>query len=183
MWRVARFLVDETQPRHDAALHLFCPGGKDLPVEHLVTLALLPVHDWNSALLSGATAWPAAQRDGMSACVFAIDPFRRIRDLLLELRRHGFQWVTNFPSTEAIDGDMRASLDDLGFGLQKELQFVEDATALGFSVAAFAATTGSAAKMVERGASALITPAASRIATAKLPSAVAVIEIDTGVSS
>ncbi|WP_090875641.1 phosphoenolpyruvate hydrolase family protein [Bauldia litoralis] len=177
-WRSGRFLIDRAQPLADDALHLYCPGGKDLPVEHLITLALLPIHDWNSALLEGASEGPITQSDSISACVFAIDPFRRIRDLLLELKQNNFHWVTNFPSAEAIDGEMRTTLDDLGFGLQKELEFVDEARALGFAVAAFATTTFSASLMLENGATALVTPDASMIDVASLPSGVPVIELE-----
>ncbi len=159
-------------------LHLYCPGARDLPVAHLTALALLPLHDWNSALLDFAGVAPMPPPDRTSACVFAIDPFRRIRDLLLELQQSGFRWVTNFPSTEAIDGEMRTTLDDLGFGLQKELQFVEEAVALGLAVAAFATSGDSAARMIERGAAALVTPDASRIDVSRLPAGVPVIAIE-----
>lgn len=176
-WHAGRFLIDRSQPLADDALHLYCPGGKDLPVGHLITLALLPIHDWNSALLTGARVGPITQVDSISACVFAIDPFRRLRDLLQELKQNSFRWVTNFPSTESIDGGMRATLEDLGIGLHKELQFVEDATALGLAVAAFATSTSSALMMLDKGAAALVTPDARLLDTAKLPSGVPVVEL------
>ena len=177
-WRSARFLIDGSRSLAGDVLHLHCPGAMDLPVKHLTTLALLPIHDWNSALLQVAGNGQLPTLDSTSACVFAIDPFRRIRDILLELQQNGYLWVTNFPSTDALDGQMRTTLDDLGFGLQKEMQFVEDATTLGLGVAAFASSTGSAAMMIERGAAALVTPDASLIDVARLPSAVPVIELE-----
>lgn len=62
-WRTGRFLIDRSQSLADDALHLYCPGVRDLPVEHLITLALLPIHDWNSALLKVATEGPITQVD------------------------------------------------------------------------------------------------------------------------
>lgn len=177
-WQTGRFLVDRPQSLEPDILHLFCPGGRDLPLEHLVALALLPIHDWNNELLEGAAAAPFPIGGNVSACVLAMDPFRRLRDLLQALRGRNFRWVTNFPSTEAVDGGMRATLDDFGFGLEKELTFVEEAAALGFGVAAFATTTSTAAAMVERGATALATPDASLIDTRRLPSTVPLIQIE-----
>ena len=182
-WRCGRFLIDRSSPPADDVLHLHCPGARDLAVEHLATLALLPIHDWNGVLLADAGVHPPLRADNTSACVFAIDPFHRTRDILEELRRCGYRWVTNFPSTEAIDGEMRATLDDLGFGREKELQFIEDAAAFGFAVAAFATSNGSAAAMIERGATLLVTPAGSKISVGSLPSAVPVIELEMNPSS
>ena len=70
-------------------------------------------------------------------------------------------------------------LDDLGFGLAKELLFVEEATALGFAVAAFAANSASAAMMVDKGAAALVTPDPSAIDVAGLSSEVPVVALDS----
>lgn len=178
-WRRGRFLTDGLSSPGDDVLHLYCPGARDLPVAHLTALALLPIHDWNSSLLEFAGGGPVPPLDRTSACVFAIDPFRRMRDLLLELQQNDYRWVTNFPSTEAIGGEMRRTLDDLGFGLQKELQFVEEAAALGLAVAAFATSGSSAASMIERGAAALVTPDASLIDVSRLPAVVPVIELET----
>ena len=169
--------MDRSQALAEDTLHLYCPGGRDLPVEHLAALALLPIHDWNSELLKGMASGTVTSGNNISACVLAIDPFRRLGDLLAELKRSGLRWVTNFPSTEVVDGGMRATLDDLGFGLQKELRFVEDAASLGFGVAAFATTTRSASMMLESGAVALVTPDASSIDREKLASDAPVIEI------
>lgn len=177
-WRRGRFLTDGSpSPRADV-FHLHCPGARDLPIAHLTALALLPIHDWNSSLLERAGDRPTPPWDRTSACVFAIDPFRRIRDLLLELQQNDYRWVTNFPSTEAIDGEMRTTLGDLGFGLQKELRFVEEAVALGLAVAAFATSGDLAALMIERGAAALVTPDASLIDVSRLPAVVPVIELE-----
>ena len=177
-WRTAKFLTaDEPLPAGDE-LHLYCPGGRDLPQRHLITLALLPIHDWNAALLEEAVGRPFGSAESVSACVLAIDPFRRLRDLLLELKRKDFHWVTNFPSIEAIDGEMRATLEDLGFGLHRELQFIEHASAMGFSVAAFATTTSAAAMMVKSGAAAVVTPDGSAIDAAKLSAEVPIIELE-----
>jgi predicted TIM-barrel enzyme len=177
-WRTARFHIDASTalPRNVLGLHV--PAARDLPIADLATLALLPIHDWNGALQEQVAKERAISIERTSACVLATDPFRRIRDLLLELHMANYRWVTNFPSTQTIDGSMRAALDDLGFGVEREFQFVEEAAALGLNVAAYVTSTEVASIMVERGARALVAPARDAIDATQLPRHVQLIELE-----
>lgn len=139
-------------------LTLFCPAVAGLAAHAIEAVSLLPIHDCNGRLLQ-AIAGGARGAEGVSACVFTIDPFRRYADLFAALREAGFSRVTNFPSTAVIDGEMRDSLEELGFGSGREECFLREAAEAGFNVTAFVTTAEGAQDMLAAGASSLVTPA------------------------
>ncbi|MBB5538848.1 phosphoenolpyruvate hydrolase family protein [Rhizobium giardinii] len=113
---------------------LYCPSCKGLGASY-DSVVLLPIHDANGRLLSELgprRKYP----EHLYAGVFALDPFRRHAEILRALECAGFTGVVNFPSVSMVDGEMRLSLDDLGYGAKTEISFLRAAVANGFSALA-----------------------------------------------
>ncbi|WEX91684.1 phosphoenolpyruvate hydrolase family protein (plasmid) [Sinorhizobium garamanticum] len=134
---------------------LYCPSCEGLDGSAYDTLALLPIHDANERLL-------AELRNGVPidsqvfAGVFALDPFRRHVDILKALEAAGCHGVVNFPSVTAIDGEMRVSLEDFGYGVTAEINLLRTAVAKGFGALAVVDSFGMAQDAVTIGVSGLI---------------------------
>jgi len=90
------------------------------------------------------------------AGVLAIDPFRSVPDLLAALRDAGVRGVVNLPSVAAFDGEMGTILDDLRFGVAREIDFLAAAVAAGFRAAGCAHTPEAARRMVAAGVELII---------------------------
>ena len=133
---------------------IYCPCCKGLGGSY-DSLVLLPIHDANGRLLSelgnGMTR-PSQTFAG----VFAVDPFRRHVDILKALECAGWLGVVNFPSVTAVDGEMRASLEDFGYGVKTEVALLRTTIAKGFSALAVVDSFGMGQEAVAIGASGLI---------------------------
>jgi predicted TIM-barrel enzyme len=154
----ARLVPDLARVEDGEGIHLFCPCLAGLPVESATTTALLPIHDANGQLLE-ATGAAKAIPSHIFACVLATDPFRRLPETLRFLADAGVKGIANFPSVTAIDGTMRATLDELGIGFEQELRLVRLANELGFRTAGVVATEVEASAMLSVGAGLLLFPA------------------------
>ncbi|MDQ0562358.1 putative TIM-barrel enzyme [Rhizobium mesoamericanum] len=134
---------------------IFCPSCDGLAGSAYDSLVLLPVHDANGRLL--AEIKNGLPQDGhMFAGVLALDPFRRHVDILKALEAAGCRGVVNFPSVTAIDGEMRVSLEDFGYGVATEINLLRAAVAKGFSALATVDSFAMAQDAVAIGASGLI---------------------------
>lgn len=114
---------------------IYCPSCEGLGGRAFESKVLLPIHDTNGLLLAelrNRIACPSR----IFAGVLALDPFRRHADILKALEIAGCRGIVNFPSVTAIDGEMRASLEDLGYGVKTELDLLRTAVAQGFSALA-----------------------------------------------
>ncbi|ASY60619.1 MULTISPECIES: phosphoenolpyruvate hydrolase family protein [Sinorhizobium] len=134
---------------------LYCPACEGLEKSTFDSLVLLPIHDANGCLLSGlgsGVSWPSA----LFAGVLALDPFRRHADILKALDSAGCHGVVNFPSVTAIDGEMRISLEDFGYGVKSELALLRAAVVKGFSALAVVDSFGMAQEALAIGVSGLI---------------------------
>ncbi|WP_439366077.1 phosphoenolpyruvate hydrolase family protein [Bradyrhizobium sp. DASA03005] len=134
---------------------VYCPSCERLGCSSFDSLVLLPIHDANGRLL-------AEVRNGITprprffAGVFALDPFRRHSDILKALEIVGCPGIVNFPSVTGIDGEMRASLEDFGFGVKTEIELLRRAVAHGFSALALVDGFAMAQEAVAVGVSGLV---------------------------
>lgn len=134
---------------------LYCPSCEGLDGNAYDSLVLLPIHDTNERLMYEL-------RNGMArpnqvyAGVFALDPFRLHIDILRALETAGCPGVVNFPSVTAIDGEMRVSLEDFGYGTTTEISLLRTAVAKGFSALAMVDSSGMAQEAVTVGVNGLI---------------------------
>ncbi|THK36749.1 hypothetical protein EHS39_18330 [Ensifer sp. MPMI2T] len=134
---------------------LYCPACEGLVQSTFDSLVLLPIHDANGRLLAGlgnGVSWPS----DVFAGVLALDPFRRHADILKALANAGCHGVVNFPSVTAIDGEMRVSLEDFGYGVKSELALLRAAVAKGFSALAVVDSFGMAQEALAIGVNGLI---------------------------
>src|SRR5262245_1182398 len=136
-----------------AALTVLCPCLAGLPPRRAAWLGVLPLHDANARLLAAIAGGVA---DDMIAGVLAIDPFRSVPDLLAALRAAGVRGVVNLPSVAAFDGEMGGILDDLRFGVAREIDFLATAVAAGFRAAGLARSPEIAQRMIAVGVKLII---------------------------
>ncbi|OWK19975.1 hypothetical protein AJ88_35130 [Mesorhizobium amorphae CCBAU 01583] len=147
--------ISDEQPQ---PFTLYCPSCEGLEdCTAYDSLVLLPIHDANGRLLSEI-------RNGIErsseifAGVFALDPFRRHVDILKALETAGCFGLVNFPSVTAIDGEMRVSLEDFGYGVTTEINLLRTAVAMGFRALAVVDSFTMAQEAVAAGVSGLIAP-------------------------
>ncbi|MCA1494843.1 phosphoenolpyruvate hydrolase family protein [Ensifer sp. NBAIM29] len=134
---------------------LYCPSCKGLDDSAYDSLVLLPIHDANERLLSDLRNGVLSEAQ-VFAGVFALDPFRRHVDILKALKAAGCHRIVNFPSVTAIDGEMRVSLEDFGYGVTAEIGLLRTAVAKGFSALAVVDSFGMAHEAVTIGVSGLV---------------------------
>jgi predicted TIM-barrel enzyme len=135
------------RPDRDA-LYALCPCLAGLPPKRAAWLGVLPLHDANARLLEEVSKGIAGN---VLAGVLAIDPFRSASDLLAALRAAGVRGVVNLPSVAAFDGEMGGILDDLRFGVAREIDFLAAAVAAGFRAAGCARSPEVAQRMIAAG--------------------------------
>ncbi|MCZ4093667.1 phosphoenolpyruvate hydrolase family protein [Sinorhizobium psoraleae] len=134
---------------------LYCPSCEGLAGSAYDSLVLLPIHDANERLLSELRNGVLSEAP-VFAGVFALDPFRRHVDILKALKAAGCHRVVNFPSVTAIDGEMRVSLEDFGYGVAAEISLLSTAVAKGFSALAVVDSFDMAQEAVAIGVSGLV---------------------------
>ncbi|WP_245424425.1 phosphoenolpyruvate hydrolase family protein [Sinorhizobium sp. BJ1] len=137
------------------SVRLYCPSCEGLDGSAYDSLVLLPIHDANERLLAELRNGVRSEAQ-VFAGVFALDPFRRHVDILKALKAAGCHRVVNFPSVTAIDGEMRVSLEDFGYGVTAEINLLRTAVAKGFSALAVVDSLGMAQEAVAIGVSGLI---------------------------
>ncbi|UVK48049.1 phosphoenolpyruvate hydrolase family protein (plasmid) [Mesorhizobium sp. AR07] len=137
------------------SVRLYCPSCEGLDGNAYDSLVLLPIHDTNGRLLS-ALRNRMARPNQVFAGVLALDPFRRHVDIFRALETAGCPGVVNFPSVTAIDGEMRVSLENFGYGTTTEISLLRTAVAKGFSSLAVIDSFGMAQEAVTVGVSGLI---------------------------
>lgn len=139
----------------DDLVTVFCPCCEGLGCSCFESILLLPIHDANGRLLAevkNASTRPAR----IFAGVLALDPFRRHVDILKALEMAGCSGIVNFPSVTSIDGEMRTSLEDLGYGVKTELDLLRTAVEQGFSALALVDSFVMAQEAVAIGVSGLV---------------------------
>lgn len=139
----------------DDLVTVFCPCCEGLGCSCFESILLLPIHDANGRLLAelrNASTGPVR----IFAGVLALDPFRRHVDILNSLEMAGCSGIVNFPSVTSIDGDMRASLEDLGYGVKTELDLLRTAIEHGFCALALVDNFVMAQEAIAIGVSGLI---------------------------
>ncbi|TCU31328.1 phosphoenolpyruvate hydrolase family protein [Rhizobium azibense] len=137
------------------SITLYCPSCQGLEGSAYESLVLLPIHDANGRLLSKLRNGTVPTNQ-IFAGVLALDPFRRHADILNALETADCPGVVNFPSVTAIDGEMRVSLEDFGYGVTIEINLLRTAVAMGFSTLAVVDSFGMAQEAVAIGVSGLI---------------------------
>jgi predicted TIM-barrel enzyme len=170
---ILAFGVARLPPLPPYTIGLFCPCLDGLPRSRVAETGLLPIHDANGELLralNDADGLPP----GYYAGVLAIDPFRRMSDILDHLQAAGASSVANFPTTGVVDGAMRSTLVDLNMSFEQEVGFLCEARARGMRCAGVVATSDQAALMIEAGIDTLIDVASEAFASrdARLPDSV-----------
>ncbi|BAV52736.1 hypothetical protein MLTONO_p0266 (plasmid) [Mesorhizobium loti] len=144
--------ISDEQPQ---SVTLYCPSCEGLQGSAYDSLVLLPIHDTNGRLLAELRKGIPRRRQTFAG-VLALDPFRRHVDILKALGTASCPGVVNFPSVTAIDGEMRVSLEDYGYGVTTEINLLRMAVAKGFGALAVVDSFGMAQEAVTIGVSGLI---------------------------
>ncbi|WP_439406561.1 phosphoenolpyruvate hydrolase family protein [Bradyrhizobium sp. DASA03076] len=134
---------------------IYCPSCRGLKGISFESVALLPIHDANGRLLAELRHSIHSPRQ-IFAGILALDPFRRHVDILKTLESAGCSGIINFPSVTAIDGEMRISLEDLGYGITTEIDLLRTAVAHGFRALALVDSFAMAQEALVVGASGLV---------------------------
>jgi len=116
--------------REPGVQNIFWPALRDLPREHAIALAVLPIHDANGLLLeavAGGARWP----DEGWACVFAADPFRTPQDMLGRLKRCGVARVCCFTASSIFGDIVAEALNQFGMAAEAEAELARCAVDLG----------------------------------------------------
>lgn len=155
--RIATHLKQVTKDQ-SGELCILCPviGRYPRNLKNLGTwLSPLAAHSANDALLQSlADARKVGPR--VYAGVFAADPLRTDAALIRQLKTAGVGGVINYPSVSFIDGEAGATLDQLGLGIDREINFLAACRQAGLRIAGVAGTVAAARRLLEAGADFLI---------------------------
>lgn len=118
--------------------------GPDMPGLAPEIAALLPSTSdpsgWTTKLPQST-----AQKRTLCAGVFLGNPLLQRRRVLGDLQASGLAWICNMPSVCQHDADFIANLDEVGLGLERELNNLAACAAAGFRCIASVATPEDAA--------------------------------------
>lgn len=132
-------------------VRVLCPVMSRYPrkPKHLAAwLSPLAAHSANEMLLqslASGTALPARVYAG----VFAADPLRTQSSFIDRLKQAGVESLINFPSVSFIDGEAGATLEQLGLGIDLEIEFLRACRAAGLRIAGVAGSVSAARKLLE----------------------------------
>jgi predicted TIM-barrel enzyme len=129
-------LVSRIPADADAADTLIlCPFLSNLDPVTAMWLGPLAWHDCNGSLLQAIAATANGTKATVFAGVFCAEPFRSAEEILVPLQRAGVTGVVNLPSVSFLDGQVAGTLQALNLGIERELQFLEQARSGGFRIA------------------------------------------------
>jgi len=142
-------------------------GGADLIVVynsgrfrmggHGSLAGLLPFKDANAVMLEmGEEILPVLSRTPLLAGVCATDPFRRMDQLLEQVKSLGFAGVQNFPTVGLIDGNFRQNLEETGMAYEKEVEMVALARGLGLLTTPYVFNEDESRRMAAAGADVIV---------------------------
>ena len=139
--------------RGGADLILIYNSGRYRMGGHGSNAGLLAIGDANAIVLEMGEreVLPVVQDTPVIAGVNGTDPTRVMPRFLETLRTAGFAGVINFPSHGIIDGRWRQSLEETGFGYDREVEMIRQASDLGLFTMAYSFTPDEACRMVEAG--------------------------------
>lgn len=126
------------------AQRVFLPALASFPLSSWPLVGLLPVLDVNGALVQALGALAPFRAAPPIAGVFACDPFLRLADLAVALRRAGIREVLNFPTVQHYGGDTAAALASVGYRAEAEYRVLLRLGALGFTPITCAASRAAA---------------------------------------
>ncbi len=139
--------------RGGADLILIYNSGRYRMGGHGSNAGLLAIGDANGIVLEMGEreVLPVVQHTPVIAGVNGTDPTRVMPRFLATLRDAGFSGVINFPSHGIIDGRWRQSLEETGFGYDREVEMIRQAAELGLFTMAYSFTPDEACRMAEAG--------------------------------
>ncbi len=118
---------------------------------------LLPYGDANARMMAlSAEVWPVVKKTPVLAGVCGTDPMRRMDRFLDQVRNTGFAGVQNFPTVGLFEGAIRVSMEETGFGYDKEVEMIRLAHERDLLTTPYVFTTDESAKMTEAGADIIV---------------------------
>lgn len=99
---------------------------------------------------------PVVKHTPVLAGVNATDPFRLMPLFLKQVKEWGFSGVQNFPTVGLFDGKMRANMEALGLGYDKEVEMIRLAHEMDLLTTPYAFTEDEAQAMVKAGADIIV---------------------------
>ena len=146
------------EERGGADLILVYNSGRFRMAGHGSLAGLLALGDANAIVASMGEheILPAVARTPVIAGVNGTDPTRRMDRLVDRLRGLGFAGVINFPSHGVIDGRWRQSLEETGFGYDREVAMIGVAAALDVFTMAYVFDAEDARAMTDAGADVVV---------------------------
>jgi predicted TIM-barrel enzyme len=141
------------EERGGADLILVYNSGRYRMAGHGSLAGLLPIGDANAVVaeMGEREILPAVVETPVIAGVNGTDPTRSMAKLVRELHELGFAGVINFPSHGVIDGQWRKSLEDTGFGYDREVAMIAAAAGLGVFTMAYVFDEDDARAMIGAG--------------------------------
>lgn len=141
------------EERGGADLILVYNSGRYRMAGHGSLAGLLPIGDANAVVaeMGEREILPAVVETPVIAGVNGTDPTRSMSKLVGDLCELGFSGVINFPSHGVIDGQWRRSLEDTGFGYDREVAMIAAAAALGVFTMAYVFDSEDARAMIGAG--------------------------------
>jgi predicted TIM-barrel enzyme len=107
-------------------------------------VGLLPILDFNGALLAALAARRPFRAAPPVAAVFVCDPFLRVADLAAALKRAGIAAVVNHPSVQVFEGETAAALAAVGYRAEAEFRVLRQLAEAGLAPIAAAASRSAA---------------------------------------
>jgi predicted TIM-barrel enzyme len=141
------------EERGGADLMLVYNSGRYRMAGHGSLAGLLAIGDANAVVIEMGEReiLPVVQNTPVIAGVNGTDPTRLMRRFLRQVEETGFSGVINFPSHGVIDGKWRQSLEETGFGYDREVAMLATAAELGLFTMAYVFNDDDARSVTEVG--------------------------------
>ena len=141
------------EERGGADLVLIYNSGRFRMAGHGSNAGLLAVGDANAVVMDMGEreVLPVVEHTPVIAGVNGTDPTRVMSRFLADVERAGFSGVINFPSHGIIDGRWRWSLEQTGFGYDREVAMIRTAAERGMFTMAYVFDEDNAREMAAAG--------------------------------
>ena len=118
---------------------------------------MMPYGDANQIVMDMAReVLPVVRDTPVLAGVCGTDPFRLMRNFLIEVKNAGFSGVQNFPTVGLIDGQFRINLEETDMGFVREIEMIRVARELDLLTCPYVFDEAQAEAMARAGADVLI---------------------------
>ena len=151
-------LIARLEDQSGADIIVVYSSGRFRMNGHPAIAGNLPLGDCNQIMydMGKNDILPVVKNTPVAAGVYGLDVTRDLEKFMVELGELGYSGVISFPTVAKFSGAMRAELESVGLGFQRELDLLKKASRLGFFTMSYCYSPQEARELAQVGTDIII---------------------------